>query len=68
MTGRVDIIKSAILQKGEYYYTQMNKIFKSINNEQLKYNWLITNCECYCESVDDLLSKEYICMRCVYCI
>ena len=58
-------MKSAILEKCEVYYTQMNKIFKAINNDQLKYNWLITDCECYCEneSVNDLLSKEYICKR-----
>ncbi|MCC3868075.1 hypothetical protein [Terrisporobacter mayombei] len=55
-------MKSAILQKGENYYTQMSKIFNAIGNEQLKYNWLITDCECYCEneSVNKLLSNEYI--------
>lgn len=55
-------MKSAILEKGEKYYTYMGKIFNSIENEQSKYNWLITNCECYPqnESIKELFSREYI--------
>lgn len=55
-------MKSAILDKGENYYTHMTKVFKAIGNEQIKYNWLITNCECYpqAEEVYKLFSKEYV--------
>lgn len=55
-------MRSAILEKGESYYTHMRKVFNAIENEQLKYNWLITNCECYPQdsSIDELFSKEYI--------
>ena len=55
-------MRSAILEKGEHYYTYMSKVFNAIENEQLKYNWLITNCECYPQdrSIDELFSKEYI--------
>lgn len=40
----------------------MKKIFNSIDNEQLKYNWLITDCECYPkdEKINNLFSKDYI--------
>lgn len=55
-------MRSAILEKGEQYYTYMSKVFSSIENEQLKYNWLITDCECYPEdrSINKIFSKEYI--------
>lgn len=54
-------MKGAILKKGEKYYTYMSKVFAAINDEQLKYNWLITDCICYPENADydELLSKEY---------
>lgn len=40
----------------------MRKIFNNLENEQLKYNWLITNCDCYPqdESINELFSQEYI--------
>lgn len=55
-------MKSAILDKGERYFTHMSEIFQAIGNEQLKYNWLITDCECnlYDEELYELFSKEYI--------
>ena len=55
-------MRSAILEKGEQYYTHMVKVFNAIENEQLKYNWLITNWECYPqdEELYELLSREYI--------
>lgn len=55
-------MQGAILEKGEEYYTYMNKIFNAIENEQLKYNWLITNCDCYPKNVKfkNLFSNEYI--------
>lgn len=55
-------MKSAILDKGEEYYTNLSSVFKAIENEQLKYNWLITDCSC-CpndEKLAELFSKEYI--------
>lgn len=56
------MVKSAILEKGEHYYTHMAKVFNAIENEQLKYNWLITDCECYPEdkNINKMFSKEYI--------
>jgi hypothetical protein len=55
-------MKSAILEIGEQYYTYMSKVFNAIEDEQLKYNWLITDCECYPqdESLNELFSKEYV--------
>jgi hypothetical protein len=55
-------VQSVILDKGESSYTDMEKIFRVIENEQIKYNWLITNCECYTENekIDELFSKEYL--------
>jgi hypothetical protein len=55
-------MRSAILEKGERYYTNMARIFNAIDNEQLKYNWLITDCECYPEEINisKLFSEEYI--------
>lgn len=36
-----------LLNNLEYEHTCLKEIFNLINNEQLNYNWLITNCECY---------------------
>jgi len=54
-------MKSTILEKGESYFTYMGPIFQGINNEQIKYNWLITNCECYPgnKKISDMFSKKY---------
>lgn len=54
-------MKSAILEKGESYFTYMGPIFQGIKNEQIKYNWLITNCECYPgnKKISDIFSKRY---------
>ena len=55
-------MKSAILDKGEESYTDISKVFQAIGNEQLKYNWLITGCECYPQNskLVELFSQEYI--------
>jgi len=57
-------VKSAILQKGEHFYTHMSKIFNAIGNGQLKYNWLITDYECYPQDkgINEVFSTEYIWM------
>ncbi|MFX0547836.1 hypothetical protein ACOAKC_00740 [Hathewaya histolytica] len=55
-------MKSAILEKGQETYSYIGRIFNAIDNEQLRYNWLITDCECYPinKKYEDLFSKEYI--------
>jgi hypothetical protein len=55
-------MNSAILSKGELYHTHINEIFRSIGDEQLNYNWLITDCVCYPKNkaFDELFSKEYL--------
>ncbi len=54
-------MKGAILNKGEKYYTYMSKVFAAIKGEQLKYNWLITDCICYPDNDNyaEIFSKEY---------
>jgi len=54
-------LKGAILEKGEEYYTYMSKVFAAIKDEQMNYNWLITDCMCYPENVNhyEILLKEY---------
>lgn len=41
------VIKGALLEKGEKYYTRLGKIFSVMNNFQNEYNWLISDCEAY---------------------
>ena len=41
------MVYGAINEKGERYYTDLNKVFDFINNKQVEYNWLITDCDCY---------------------
>lgn len=55
------MIYGAINEKGKEHYTHLDKVFKALDNEQINYNWLITNCECYPENkeTDKLLSQEY---------
>jgi hypothetical protein len=55
-------VRSAILNQGEKYYTLMREVFHSIDNEQTKYNWLITDCVCYPidEKLENLFSQKYI--------
>ena len=54
-------MKGAILEKGEENYTYMRKVFAAIKDEQLNYNWLITDCMCYPKNVNhyEFLSQEY---------
>lgn len=40
------MIYGAINEKGEKYYTNIKDVFDAINNKQLEYNWLITDCDC----------------------
>ena len=40
------MVYGAISEEGEEYYTYLPKIFDAIDNAQLNYNWLITDCFC----------------------
>lgn len=50
-------MKGAILEKGQKCYTYLDEVFPAFENEQLKYNWLITNLE-YNYSNDSRLNME----------
>lgn len=39
-------MKGAIIEKGFKHYTFLDEIFVAFENEQLRYNWLITDLEC----------------------
>ena len=55
------MVYGAVNRKGEKYYTYLKKLFDAINNKQLDYNWLITDCTCYPENpkTDTMLRKDY---------
>lgn len=55
------MVYGAVNRKGEKYYTYLKKLFDAINNKQLEYNWLITDCTCYPENpkIDAMLRKDY---------
>lgn len=48
-------------EKGEKYYTDLVRVFEAINNKQMNYNWLITDCECYPEDAEiaEMLNRKY---------
>ena len=54
-------IYGAINAKGEKYYTYLKKLFDAIDNRQLDYNWLITDCTCYPKNplTTAMLNKDY---------
>lgn len=54
-------MKGVILNNGEKFYTDLKNVFKAINNLQLNYNWLLTNCECYPQNKKyaEILSKKF---------
>ena len=55
------MVYGAVNRKDEKYYTYLKKLFDAINNKQLEYNWLITDCTCYPENhkTDAMLRKDY---------
>ena len=57
---RVIILKGAILEKGETFYTDMSRVFNAINNIQNDYNWLITDFEAYLNIKLAELDADYI--------
>ena len=54
-------MKAVVIQKGEKYFTFLKSLFKSINDIQREYNWLITGFECYPQNKEyaKKLSGEY---------
>lgn len=48
-------------RKNHKHYTYMSKVFQAIDNAQLQYNWLITDCVCYPKNkeIEKLLNQEY---------
>ena len=58
----VNIMNGAIIEKGENFYTHMKAVFGAIKNAQVNYNWLITECDCYPQTVkfgEKLLRNDY---------
>ena len=55
------MVYGAINAKGEKYYTYLKKLFDSIANRQIEYNWLITDSICYPENpeTDAMLREDY---------
>lgn len=53
-------MKGSIIESNQIYYTNLKEIFNAIGNIQKKYNWLITNYECYPTKSDTkkILSDE----------
>lgn len=47
--------------KNHKYYTYMSRVFNAIDNAQLQYNWLITDCVCYPKDkeIEKLFYQEY---------
>jgi len=39
------MVYGAILEKGEKFYTFLDRVFEAIENKQDDYNWLITDCD-----------------------
>lgn len=55
------MVYGAISIDDEQYYTYLKKVFEAIDNKQLEYNWLITDCVCYLydKEIEDTLRQEY---------
>lgn len=55
------MVFGAINEKGEKYYTDLVRVFEAINNKQMDYNWLITDCVCYPQNPETVkkLDQEY---------
>lgn len=53
-------MKGAIINKGFKYYTFLDEIFPAFENDQLRYNWLITDMECNYYPDELITDKRYI--------
>lgn len=51
------MVYGAINEKGEKYYTFLPKLFDAIENAQMDYNWLITDCDC---NRSNKIESEYL--------
>lgn len=53
-------MKGIILHKGKKKYTYLKELFDYMDGEQKKYNWLITDYECYPtnETINEILSDD----------
>ena len=58
------MVYGAINKKGDAFYTYLPKLFDAIDNDQLNYNWLITDCECNVPNRidDEYLAQGYCCI------
>ena len=45
-------------RKNHKYYTYMSKVFQSMDNAQLQYNWLITGCICFPQKSESLPLRQ----------
>lgn len=54
-------MKGIVIDRGERYYTFLQKLFESMNHVQRNYNWLITSHECWPknEAYAEILSAEF---------
>lgn len=54
-------MKGVLINTGNKYFTFLKYIFSSINNIQKEYNWLITEHECYPQTIEyaGMLSGNY---------
>lgn len=55
------MIYSAIDAGGQKFRTYLSEVFEAIQNRQLQYNWLITDCECYPQNLQarEMLDHAY---------
>lgn len=55
------MVYGLIDRKNHRYYTHLRAVFEAINNAQNRYNWLITDCECYPHDneISALFDREY---------
>lgn len=55
------MIYGIIDRKSHKFYTHMCAVFDAIGNAQERYNWLITDCECYPKNkqIAQMLNQEY---------
>ena len=56
------MIYGIIDRKNHEHYTYMSKFFQAMDNAQLQYNWLITDCVSYPQNkdIEKLLNQEYL--------
>jgi len=55
-------MRRIVIKEGSEYHTLMKGILASMNNEQLNYNWLVSDCDAYPnnEKFKEPFNKEYL--------